>query len=70
MSDKPQLECRIVITHRGQTFSLGMFDPVSARYEALGTHPTANIDRIVGDLRTRMERERHMVTYSEITGPR
>lgn len=66
-----QLECRIVITHDGPTtFALGMFDPVSGRYEPLGKHPTKDIDKIVGDLRTRMEREGHRVTYSERTGPR
>lgn len=65
-----QLECRIVITHGDRTFALGMFDPVSMRYEALGTHPTRDIKRIVGDLRARMERERHLVTYSEVSGPR
>ena len=67
-----QLECRIVITHdnRGGTFTLGMFDPLSLRYELLGNHPTKDIERIVGDLRVRMEKERHVVTFSEVTGPR
>lgn len=66
-----QLECRIVITHKGPTeFALGMYDPVGMRYEPLGTHPTRDIDRIVGDLRVRMERERHLVTYSEVWGQR
>ena len=67
-----QLECRVVITHAegGQTFALGMYDPVSGRHEPLGTHPTRSIDRIVGDLRTRMEREGHRVTFSEIVGKR
>ena len=65
-----QLECRIVITHRGHTFELGMYDPVGMRYEALGNHPTKDILRIVGDLRVRMERERHIVSFSELTGPR
>ena len=66
-----QLECRIVITHVGpQRFTLGMFDPVSMCHEPLGEHPTSDIERIVGDLRTRMERERHVVSFSEVTGPR
>ncbi len=66
-----QLECRVVITHIGaQRFDLGMFDPVSMRYEPLGNHPTSDIERIVGDLRVRMERERHRVSFSELTGPR
>ena len=65
-----RLECRITIDHKGRTFKLGMYDPLSGRHEPLGEHPTANIERIVGDLRTRMERERHIVTYSEVTAPR
>lgn len=65
-----QLECRIVITHWGRRFDLGMYDPVSMRHEPLGRHPTDGIDRIVGDLRARMEREGHRVTFSEVTGPR
>lgn len=69
-SEQRQLECRIVITHRGHTFDLGMYDPVSMRYEALGSHSVKDISRIVGDLRVRMERERHIVSFSELTGPR
>ena len=69
MAEK-QLECRITITHWGRVFDLGMFDPKSGRHEKLGAHPTRDIERIVGDLRVRMERERHVVTYSEVSGPR
>lgn len=65
-----QLECRIVITHFGNEFALGMFDPITMRHEPLGKHPTKNIDKIVRDLKIRMERERHLVTFSELTGPR
>lgn len=65
-----QLECRIVITHWDGTFDMGMYDPVSGRYEPLGRHPTRDIERVVGDLRVRMEKERHKVTFSEVTGPR
>lgn len=65
-----QLECRIIITHGTGTFDLGMFDPVSGRHEPLGRHPTADIDHVVRDLRVRMERENHRVTFSEITGKR
>ncbi len=64
------LECRIVITHQGGTFELGMYDPVGMRYEPLGKHPLKDIDRIVRDLRARMEKERHRVTFSEMVGPR
>ncbi len=65
-----QLECRIVITHHARTFDLGMFDPVSGRHEPLGNHPVRDIDRIVRDLKHRMERERHRVTFSEVRAPR
>lgn len=65
-----QLECRILITHWGRTFELGMFDPISMRHEPLGRHSTDKIEKVVGDLRVRMERERHMVTFSEVSGPR
>ena len=65
-----QLECRIVITHNGTTFSLGMYDPVSGRHEPLGKHPTKDIERVVRGLRERMEREGHLVTFSEVGGPR
>lgn len=67
-----RLECRIIITHNSGagTFDMGMYDPRAMRYEALGTHPVAKIDRIVGDLRARIEQERHVVTFSEVTGPR
>lgn len=67
-----QLECRIVITHHPSEykFDLGMYDPVRSRYEPLGRHPTADIEKIVRDLRIRMERERHLVTFSEVTAPR
>lgn len=67
-----QLECRIIITHErdGVTFALGMYDPLGGRYEPLGKHPLSKIERVVGDLRTRMERERHRVTFSEVWGPR
>lgn len=70
MAGKRQVECRIVITHKLNTFDLGMYDPVSGRHEPLGNHPKRDIDRIVRDLRSRMEQEGHRVTYSEITGRR
>ncbi len=70
MSAPQQLECRIVITYWVDRFDLGMYDPVGMKYEPLGRHSMAQADKIIGDLRTRMERERHRVTYSEVTGPR
>lgn len=65
-----QLECRIIVTHWGRVFDLGMFDPKSGRHEPLGKHPVKDISRVVRDLKVRMERERHLVTFSEVTGPR
>lgn len=64
------MECRILITHWGSEFDLGMFDPISMRHEPLGRHKTDKIERIIGDLRIRMEREKHQVTFSEVSGPR
>ncbi len=69
MTDK-QLECRILITHWPREFDLAMADPLSGRVEPLGRHPLSKIATIVRDLRVRMERERHLVTFSELTGPR
>ena len=65
-----QLECRVVITHNRSTFNLGMYDPLSGRYEALGTHQNSKIDKIIGDLKVRIEREGHLVTFSEMWGSR
>lgn len=60
-----QLECRIVIEHGGTTFKLGMYDPVSTRYEPLGVHPSRDKDRIVRDLKRSMEHAGHRVTFCE-----
>lgn len=69
--DRKQLECRVVITHEPLgMFSLGMYDPLNTKYAPLGRHPKKDIAKIVRDLKHRMERERHLVTFSEITGPR
>ena len=40
MSSQNQLECRIVkpLLPQDKRIKLGMFDPVTMRYEALGTH--------------------------------
>lgn len=66
-----QLECRIVLTyHADNTFALGMYDPRGGWYEPLGTHPLRDIDRIVRDLKVRMEKEKHRVTFSEMRAPR
>ncbi len=69
-----QLECRIVIIHKrpradeigaGRKFDMGMYDPLNHRYEHLGTHPVANIDRIVGDLKVSILRAGHLLTFCE-----
>ncbi len=69
-----QLECRIVIIHKrpevdeigaGRKFTLGMYDPLNNRYEPLGTHPTARIDKIVGDLKRSIEQAGHLLTFCE-----
>ena len=65
-----QLECRIIITNWPFVFELGMYDPVSCRYVPLGKHAKKDKEKIVRDLRIRMEKERHLVTFSEVRGPR
>ena len=67
-----QMECRIVITHAraGGVFEMGMYDPKTARYEPLGSHPVEKISHIVGDLKCSIERRGHLVTFSEVTAPR
>lgn len=65
-----RLECRIVLTWWGRQFDMGMYDPISGKYEPLGRHPTDKAPKIIGDLRARIEQERHVVTFSEVTGPR
>lgn len=63
-----QLECRIVIRSRvDRKIDLGMFDPLSMRYEPLGAHGPAqrDIDKAVGDLKASMERAGHRVTFCE-----
>lgn len=65
-----QLECRIVITHYNNTFMLGMYDPISFRYEDLGTHATGKIEEVVGKLKASMEKVGHRVTFSEMRAPR
>ena len=71
-----QLECRIVIIHKRvdpynlqgpRMFELGMYDPANKRYEKLGEHPVAKIDKIVGDLKVSILRAGHHLTFSEYT---
>lgn len=68
MGKQRQLECRVVITNEGGNFSLGMYDPLNTRYEKLGTHPVRDKDKIVRDLKNKIEREGHLVSFSELTG--
>jgi hypothetical protein len=66
-----QMECRVVITnHDNGTFSMGMFDPRSGRHEPLGTHRTADKDRVVRGLVQRIEAEGHLLSFSEVSGKR
>lgn len=68
---KKQLECRVVLTFQGRTFAMGMYCPATGRYEPLGNnHPTRDSVRIVGELRDRIAREGHRVTFSEVNGKR
>lgn len=60
-----QLECRIVLEHGTRTFKMGMYDPVGGKFVPLGEHPNRDKGKIVRDLRTRMERERHRVSFCE-----
>ena len=64
-----QLECRIVITRGlpGGRTELGMYDPVSGRYERLGTHGPADVDRAVRDLAASIRRAGHRLTWCERT---
>jgi hypothetical protein len=76
-SRKPdrQLECRIVITHGHRVdlkTELGMYDPVGGRYVPLGAYGpnVCEVDQVVDYLKIGMERAGHLVTYSELRGPR
>lgn len=64
-----QLECRVVLRYLSDGRArMGMYDPVSGRYEPLGTHgpAQADVDRAVRGLRDRIAREGHLVTFSEM----
>lgn len=68
MADADKLECRVVITYRRDgRVDLGMYCPVTHRYEALGTHgpERAEMDRVVGDLKASIERAGHRLTFCE-----
>jgi len=68
-----QLECRIVITRRADArIDLGMYDPLSAKYEPLGTHGPGErtIDKAVLRLRDSIGRAGHLLTFSDVSAPR
>jgi hypothetical protein len=73
MEQRKQLECRIVITHRRCDLrtEVGMYDPLSGRYEFLGIHgglgPAGQreVDKVIRDLKTSIERAGHRLTFCE-----
>lgn len=73
MTQPRQLECRIVLTHghRGDLKTeVGMYDPLNERYEPLGAHSPREVDSMVYGLKEKIEREGHLLTFSDATGPR
>jgi len=67
--EQEQLECRVVIT-RGRAdrkVEVGMYDPKSGRYEALGAHgpDQREVDRVVRDLAKAIQRAGHRLTFCE-----
>lgn len=67
-----QLECRIVITRGGRIdlkTEVGMYDPVSGRYEPLGAHgpDRREIDKVIRDLKRSIEMAGHRLTFCERT---
>lgn len=61
-----QMECRVVVTHLrgGRTFTMGMYDPRSGAYAPLGTHPMRDREKVVGDLKSAIERAGHRLSLS------
>lgn len=63
-----QLECRIVLTFlRNEKVKVAMCDPKTGRMEKLGTHgpARAEVDKVVKDLKTSIERAGHLLTFCE-----
>lgn len=70
-----QLECRIVLTHGHRTdlkTEMGMWDPLNEKYVPLGAHGPrmADIDSAVRGLKERILKEGHLLTFSDVRGPR
>ncbi len=72
---KKRLECRIILTH-GHRWDLktevGMWDPLNDKYVSLGAHGPnmRELDKAVEGLKVRIEREGHLLTFSDVRGPR
>lgn len=65
---RPKLECRIVLTYEHLVTEVGMYDPKSGRYEPLGKHRNSELDKVVRDLKTAIERAGHHLTFCEREG--
>lgn len=64
-----QLECRIVLVFlKDGRVRMSMYDPITQRNEALGIHGPARkvVDKVVGDLKTSIERAGHHLTFCEV----
>lgn len=65
-----QLECRIVITrHPDKRVELGMYCPVTYRYQKTGVHgpDLREIDKAVLNLKSSIEKAGHRLTFCERT---
>lgn len=68
MENMERLECRVVIRYLPDgRIRLGAYDPRHFRYEPLGVHgpSVADVDAAVRGLAQRIEREGHLLTFSE-----
>jgi hypothetical protein len=75
VGQQKRLECRIVLTHGHRVdlkTEVGMWDPLNERYAPLGVHGPnlREIDKMVYGLKDKIEKEGHVVTFSELRGPR
>ena len=65
-----QLECRIVITRSRSDCKteIGMYDPISMRYEPLGEHgpDSREVEKVILDLKKSMEKAGHIVSFSDL----
>ena len=57
----------MVTYRRNRQVDVGMFDPLSGRYEPLGTHGPARreVDKMVYGLKESIERAGHRLTFCE-----